>query len=488
MISLYLRPDKTQLVQAKFSKDGDLDIEMTQELPPFWNGRQESYGSQGGLDTLFRTVKKVTKGANDEISIVLPDTLFTLISCFRFYSQNQITQSIQEKLPGMNLEDFVILKPMEVSGGNLTPYVTVYVIRKRIISEIVDAAKREKVTVNSIEPASIAFIRCNQIWDIDYPIVEMFKDEAAIVTFNPYCGIFRTDCPHISEEEILADPATGNVNITQIYSRNDFLAGETFASASAGYSYLVLSENHNLLNQPSIRHMIPDKIPVFPEFVISDLTDTRQVHWMSCVGTLLQYYKDDLILYKMKSAFTKINNANLLPEDLQEDARNKQKARVLRKSLQVAVMVLAVIVGIESIGTFYFSAINEIPGSIKSDYEQSKNDLSLLSKEMNSIHQAVNEDLHVPEAYKAILNSRPNNCGFSELTIGSANGAVQGNTYVKVKAISTDQMVFNDLISGLQDNELFSNPTISSIQAVGQSGGMTADINMGKGGVANGAK
>ena len=59
---------------------------------------------------------------------------------------------------------------------------------------------------------------------------------------------------------------------------------------------------------------------------------------------------------------------------------------------------------------------------------------------------------------------------------------------MKVKAISTDQMVFNDLISGLQDNELFSNPTISSIQAVGQSGGMTADINMGKGGVANGAK
>ena len=135
MISLYLTPDKTQLVKAKLKKNGILDVEMTKELPSFWSGlagNDESIpgisditsASSKNLSSLFKNVRKVTSTKYEEVYIVLPDILFAAVNCYAFVSEEMLKNQVKDSLGVDSFDDFYVVEPFETKAP-FAPHKTV---------------------------------------------------------------------------------------------------------------------------------------------------------------------------------------------------------------------------------------------------------------------------------------------------------------------------------------------------------------------------
>ena len=90
------------------------------------------------------------------------------------------------------------------------------------------------------------------------------------------------------------------------------------------------------------------------------------------------------------------------------------------------------------------------------------------------------DDPQIMVAYERVLRDRPSGCGFSSLTIGSQDGKSNkfANQYIQIKAVSNDQIIFNDYIAALQGEDIFQNANVTSISGTKEL--MTAAINIGK--------
>lgn len=486
MISIYLRPDKTQIVRGKKKKNNTLVVDTALELPSYWEcltgGQQtnlpgtnfmEYQGSQE-LRKLFQAVKEVTSTKYEEVYLVLADTIFSMVSVFPYIAEKMMMDAITQKIG--SLDDYYLSIPMEV---RLNKRKTVYAIRKKYIDRIVMAAQAENITLTGIEPASMGFVRSMQKYDRDYAVVEMFKDEATIITFSPIGGIYRNDAPHMSENELLNDPGAADRNITKNFATNNFNGGSFFGSVSPDLQYYVLSDNNDIYTIPAIRHNDPVNPIGLPIIVEANITEHDQINWMVVVGTLLQTIDDETVVYPNKDASLLIHTANLLPEEMQAAAKQRQWKAVAKRTFTWLAIGFATLICAEMAGIIYFGNVTVDP-KLQADYEQAKADKAVIDVEMNSLKACMKDDPHVVEAYERLLRDRPSGCGFSQLTIGSKDTKNKdlASKFIKVRAISNDQIAFNDFVTALQQEDMFQSPTVNSIN--GTQGIMTADINVGR--------
>ena len=232
MISIYLRPDKTQIVRGKKKKNNTLVVDTALELPSYWDcftGGQptnlpgqnfmEYQGSQE-LRKLFQAVKEVTSTKYEEVYLVIADTIFSMVNVFPYVAENMMMDAIAQKLG--SLDEYYLSMPMEVKPPQ-NKRKTVYAIRRKYIDRIVQAAQAENITLTGIEPASMGFVRSMQKYGCDYAFVEMFKKEATIITFSPIGGIYRNDAPHMGEDELISRPEDADRQITSNFSTNNFI-------------------------------------------------------------------------------------------------------------------------------------------------------------------------------------------------------------------------------------------------------------------------
>ena len=82
MISMYLRPDKTQILQANIEKNGKFTVVDALETDAILDTLLTANKDEKALEQLsnyFESLKKDSDIANEDVFIVLPDYLFLYI-------------------------------------------------------------------------------------------------------------------------------------------------------------------------------------------------------------------------------------------------------------------------------------------------------------------------------------------------------------------------------------------------------------------------
>ena len=491
MISLYLTPDKTQLVKAKLKKNGILDVEMTKELPSFWSGlagNDESipgisdmaYASSRNLSSLFKNVRKVTSTKYEEVYIVLPDILFAAVNCYAFVSEEMLKNQVKDSLGVDSFDDFYIVEPFETRAP-FAPHKTVYAIRRKYIDRIIDASKSENVSLISVEPASLSFVRARGEWQIDYPMIEMFNDESTIVMHSPVGGVFRVDAPHMGIKELLSNENEADGILQKNCSVATFTGGQIFQSFTPDTTFIFLADNPKVKEIVFVKHNEPAEPVKLSQVVETDIPLKKQVSWMCVIGTLLQSAIEDSDLYEGKHPSTIIKDGNLLPTEMQSVARNRQWAKIARRTLQGVAAVLLAVLATEVAGVVYYSSVRIDP-ALQREYDKANSEMKVVDAEINAIKTATKLDSRVMEAYDLVMQSKPEKVFFTDIVIGNPQGMKdKDKKYVLIKAVSADEMSFNDFISKLQDQSFFLSPSVNSIKN-DSNGVRTADISIGKGG------
>lgn len=498
MITMYLRPDKTQLLQVTLGKNLKAQVISAMETIPILDvilHEAEDPSSAQQLAEFFATLKRDTDIAGENIYVVLPDYLFSFIESVDYINETNLQFFISEKTDIL-ADDLYITAPVETSSP-APDRRSVYAIKKTIIDTIAAAYTKERLALVSIEPASISFLRAYGKYDEEVPIIEMFAEEAIIVTYSPAGGIFGMDATDISENALASlNDDDADVLIQGKYVANIFAAGETYKNLNTDMCFIALSENEKIQSLPEIRLHAPKERIGFPDFVInSALLPEQEKDWLAVLGTVFQEFdeltSDGALKYSMnpaaagKPAFVKFGNGNLLPEEAKQAARARQWKQVILSSCRkfsagfVAVLLLeAGLIG-------YFSMYS-IDVGVKTQYLSAMAGLSEAKKEIETIEGAIAADFEIPKTFASIVSQRPNGCGFSSLTIGSTVDNKDNDTraaldFVKFTAVAADELVFQDLRANLSEfsNELIS-PSINSIQRDGSTGLKKAAFSVGR--------
>lgn len=486
MISLYLQPDRTQVVSAKRQKDGTFEIETVFEVDQFLNAlttRDEAM-AQERLKSLFETVKKKVNIFSDNVYFVLPDYLFSFVEAVDNVSKEGILNIASNALSNEDkLEDFVYRMPI-VTVPPAAEKQSVYLLKKKYLYRLVEAAKKERVALLSVEPASLSFIRAFGKWDQDFAIVEMFHQHASIVTYNPAGGVFRTDAPMLTEDSLKKAEASANRQVTSAFAANDYACSKTYAEMRTDMEYIVLNDTSEIRSIPAIQQRSMEEQPVFPDFIDALLIDpAEQVFWMAAVGTLLQDARlldsgegdgndddsgesDNDLLYASLPSFIHLQSGNLLPREAQEAAKQRQWKRVLIRGCRALSVIFLSLSICEGAGIIYFNSAS-IPPSLEADYTEAQKDLEAMDSEISMIETANKEHNDPVRGFAEVVDSRPDGVGFTEITIGNAMPDQRNaeKEYVKVTAVTGDEMLLQDFRSRLDGRTFIMYPTINDIQS-----------------------
>lgn len=450
-----------------------MQIVLTEEFDNYWdifdsdNDDKETYKSSKAelINMLFEDLRDIVAVDYEEIYIVLPDLLFNLVDCFDYTNEEEIYNTIRERT-GMDINDLYISMPLDTQPS-LPAKKTIYAIEKKYIDLFIRASEESNITLTSIEPASMSFIRCLANWSLDQPIVEMFPKQATIVSYSPVGGMFKTDAANLSQEHLATYTSLEEADneVKSAYAQNNFAASKTFRAMRPDAEYIVLSEYIPILQIPAIKENLPKETMKFPDFIDSKLNISEQIHWMSVVGTLLQEYKREEALYDNAPSFLQITTANLLPAEAQTMARHKQWKQITTKVCRMAILILSIILIAEFAGICYFNSI-KIPDVLQSDYNQAKNNNELLEKEMQIIKEAKINDQKVLEGFSSLLKVKPDGAGFINVTIGKIDlKSKKNDKWIQLNVVAKDQMIFQDFQSALMENKDFSGVIINSINA-----------------------
>jgi len=496
LISIFFRPDRTEIVQGSLRKNLTFIIEDYAVTEPALSYiENEGAGETANLVRFFDELKNEFDIAGDDIYVVLPDYLFSYIESVDYINEENLLSQIQEHTQE-DADSFYISMPVSTTSP-APDRQSVYAIRKIYVDKIVEVCMNERIALSSIEPASLGFFRAFGNWHDEMPLIMLYPDQASIVTYSPAGGIFMSDAPDISINA-LKKGDSANSDFASAIAANDYTAGQTFMNVNTDMPYYVLTNDKEILGLSAVDMRKPEEKLVFPEFIDAGIIpEKEQGLWMPAVGTLLQIYdelsdKDSLDnpLYDKKDYFINVKSGNLLPELAKQASKNRQWRRVIERVCKKACVIFGVISILEIAAIVYFSSY-EINPSLEADYEQAQKDMESINHEVSIIEQAKKVEQRPVEAYKALVHSRPDGVGFTSVKIGNADEKppVEGDNttpqqvvipYVKVTAVSGNPILFQEFRNNLEAQRIFLAPSINSISA--QNGYQSAEISTRRGG------
>lgn len=483
MIGLYLRPDKTQLVKGKLKKDKTLSISVATETQPYWDALTDQSGEFKedeilDLSNLFREINTMVSTSYEEFHIVLPDSLFYMIDSAEFLTDEDFMYSVREKT-GKEDEEVYYSFPITTAPGGQQKR-TFFAIDRDVVNRLIEAAQKENITLASIEPASIAFLRSCTRWQEEHFLIEIFNEQATMVSYSPAGGIFSLNAPNLGVNQLRRDTETANQEIRSMFAIHDYTAEKVFSSMNVNVPFTILTEDRTILELDAFKER-PSAAEFLPTFVAADIDPEYQQEWMIPTGTLLQNQEIEDELYTTLPPFMQIASANVLPEKIQMGAKFKQWKQLAKKYSRILILFLAVLSFFEVAGILYFSSIT-ISKQLQTDYDSAQKDIQDIDAEIKILAAAKKEHEYPMEAFTKLMDNRPNNCGFSSVSIGN-NGQVKSNDekWIRLMAVSTDPIVFQSYAATLSNDEMFTNVNLNKIDTDSSSGFKTAEITIGKG-------
>ena len=477
MIGIYLRPDETQVVEADIKKDHRLHVLHTYEADAFFDGvlsaKDKGFideeSAERELANLFTRLNKNFSLRSENVYIVLPDFLFSAIECYEYISDDNIMTEV-EKTTGEPIDAFYLSMPI-MTNPPAPVKKTVFVIRKEIIDRIVTVCSRMHISLYSVEPASMGFFRSIANWSLDHPVVEIFEESASIVTYSPAGGIFRHDTPELSLKNLREQTLKANDIISSAYAMNNFASSDAFSHMRTDAEFSVLCANSAVFEYPSIRLHLPKNPFTFSDIVEHPFDAKDEVQWMPVVGVLLSELdalfadSEDNPLYHDLPAFVQISSSNLLPPEVQKASQNRQWQQIVKRVGRYVIAASVFGMVLEGGAAFYFNSA-EISPKLQQEYDAINSQKADIEGEMAVLKAQKQEDLGIMEAYEDITAARPQDCGFTDLTIGNNNPTANNSKlkFAKVNVVAKNEMAFQDFRAGLETMDSLQNPTVTTIK------------------------
>lgn len=491
MIAVYLQPEAVQMVRGKIRKDNHLEIQAAEEikLPPgaksyfdILLGRKNMSHDEaaGELSLLFTDVQTAMKTRREEIYLVLPDFLFTLVDYFQYATEADIEQSISSLLMGRNIQEVCYSVPIKVNPSPQEHGGTVYAMERDLVDIIVAAAEKAGAKLYSIEAASLSFLRSGRVFRKEEFSLHAFEHQATFIGYSSLAGIFKLDMPELSLSNLsnMDADAANNLLFSSIIAFES-TAEQTFTYVNQDVPLILFGgpvlTDHLVLQERSA----PPQ--TFAKYILSDIAESEQQNWMCAVGTLLQsiefpssFFPDIEI-----DDWEKIGSGNVLPEEVQRHTRAYQVLNKIKRGSTLGIAALVSLLVLEVVGMLFMS-ITSIPEDLQAEYKAAKADSAEYDKELNVIQVAENEHQYPMEAMDSILASKPGDLHFLSLSIGG-EGKQADAQWIKLKVAAADPLSFQEYIGSLQRDDRLNGANIAKVDKNAASNMNTAEIVIGKG-------
>lgn len=484
MIGVYLNPLDTQIVQAKLKRNNRLKVETCAVFESYWESL--NLGDVNYLIAMFSRIKQSVHSLYEEFYVVLPDSIFLLIDCMDVHGDDEEERiaAIETRL-GRKCDEFYTSFPLSLQGSTRHKETSI-VIDRRIIDALIAAAQATHITLISVEPASMAYLRSTMQWRKEYYLLESFANEASLIAFSPIAGMFRLSVPELALSSCDTDDAEAwNRAVISVLSRCDAIANLTFGinNTDTAVTLFADGEASTVIRQITEQLHRAAEQAGFPEFVDSELDKSAQQKFSIPLGGLMQALNsDDIYLYATVPDKLQVHSANVLPQHVRMESHLEQVKRVTKKYSKVLCGVLSGCIALQIAGILYFNSI-VIPDALQSDYDQAQSQMESVKRETELIKLAKLEHQYPIEALVGLVGSKPQNLGFSSVEIGrkgTTTSKEQDKKWISFVAKSNDPMVFRDYATQLGDNSLFRGVTISQISTE-TSGLKSATVFIGKG-------
>lgn len=487
MISLYLLPDRTRLVKAQAASDGRLKISAIEELSSYWesltspsSGVDMETGisnSAVALSAMFREAAKAVNISGEDFFIVLPDSLFNFLDCVR---EAQVEEGIEAHVSSaieIAPDQLSFAVPFKTRPGAVL-FQTVFALSKEIVQCVVDAAGEEGVTLSSIEPSSVAFLRASGAYDREFFFLEAFKDASYIVAYSPVGGMFRMDAPLLAEGRLLDMPEiTGDIDVRQVFAEADMTADQSFPSANDDVNMVIINGQRRRFKKFKSMEARLAALSFAEDFLLDAPPIEIPEDWMPAVGTLMQEIPDESPLYIKKPTYLSVESGNLLPKGMQTNAKLFRVTQKIKKISRISLLVGAAVLAGLILPALYFWSV-EIPGSLQARYDETQKELPIMEAELSIIGRARKEHCYPLAGFNSLMLPRPENLGFSDVKIGDSVG--QKDIWMEANLVSKDPLTFQDYIASMSNDKSFKSASIIKI-GTDPSGFKTATVRLRKG-------
>lgn len=463
MISIYLSSDRTQMLKAKIKKD-KLELICGEYLTvSYLDDIRRCDVNQ--IIEMFLEIKAVMSTKSEEVYLVLPDHLFARIDCLDFVSPERMTEDI-EKSTNLSQEDICISYPIEVKNS-LTHKKTVCIMAREMVEVIVAAAKETDITLVSIEPASIAYLRSIGEWTKEKFIFMNYGETSSIISYSPVAGLYSyVLTQNISQKAVAENPEKVNQAINEILLKSDSINQATFGMANPGVIdvHMLVRLPEIYKNLPSLENRQVDQSRL-PDFVDHDIQDD-QAEWSIAAGALLQ----DLPLETYVGAYERMHfaTANVMPNEARMRNRFEQMRKTMKKYSRRILAIAFIVLIVELLAIIYYS-MEQIPDNIQQEYSHAQKELVKIEKELKIIEQSRKENQHPMTALNALISQKPQNLGFTMIEIGDKNTTSEKDSskvkWVTFTAKTIDPMLFQDYTTQLSEQPVFKSVSLNQISS-----------------------
>lgn len=475
MISVYLSSNETQMMQANVNAR-KVSLQSCEIIPESFLSAFDNLDhiDVERLMSLFAEVKDTVPVKHDTVAVVLPDYLFEMIDCFSYAVEAEIKEHIAQTLH-RSLAEVYISMPIFSQPQPLEKDVTVCVIDCRIVDALVEAAKKENVYLESIEPASVSYLRCSETFLKEELLWFQYPEHATFLAFSSICGLFKMDVPQLSKKQLQTlHEEEAEKLIVATLAELDQTALQTFTFFNKEVPLVIFDNGHNRFSGMRSRQTEPRFFPAYIQNQNDVVEEEMQQAVMPTVGAFLQRFDFSDEAFGVTDTSLTFLSGNLLPEAVKHHTSTFLRINKSQHMIKVAACVLFVVAIMEATGILFLSN-TVIPDSLKEDYQAAQSSMAAINKELDIIQLYEKEDQQVLVGYQGIVSSRPNGLGFTSVEIG----AKARNEWIKVRVAAKDPLVFQDYVTALAKGPLFSNVTIKAINSDG-SGYKTADISIGR--------
>ena len=473
MISVYLSSNETQMMQANVNAQ-KVSLQSCDIIPESFLSAFDNLDhiDVERLMSLFAEVKDTGNVKNDTVAVVLPDYLFEMIDCFSYAVEAEIKEHIAQTLH-RSLAEVYISMPIFSQPQPLEKDVTVCVIDCRIVDALVEAAKKENVYLESIEPASVSCLRCSETFLKEELLWFQYPEHATLLAFSSICGLFKMDVPQLSKKQLQTLPEEEVEKlIMATLAELDQTALQTFTFFNKEVPLVIFSEGGNrfpgLLGRRAEQRF-------FPAYIKNDVVAKEMQQAVTpTVGAFLQRLDFSDKAFDVTDTSLTFLSGNLLPEAVKHHTSTFLRINKLQYVANIAACFLLVVAIMEAVGILFLSD-TVIPDSLKEDYQAAQSLMPGINKELEIIQLYEKEDQQSLNGYQGLVFSRPSGLGFTSVEIG-AKGRSE---WIKVRAAAKDPLIFQDYVTALSRYPLFSTVVIKAINSDG-SGYKTADISIGR--------
>ena len=187
----------------------------------------------------------------------------------------------------------------------------------------------------------------------------------------------------------------------------------------------------------------------------------NESEWLAAVGTLMQVYGENDEIYADSPPFLKIGSGNILPEEMKVGAKMKYLQQMLKKWLVGVAITIFGVLAVEIGGMLYLNTI-QITSELQTEYDEAQKTDAELSREVQIIELAKQEDEKPIEAFTTLMQYRTEDLYLTNFAIGGNDASVN---WVKFTAVSEDPIKFQDLLSRLREEKKFTNCSLAEISS-----------------------